>query len=129
MSSGGDEVIGEIAIDFAAWIGIGNPKATVVVMPEPRRHKVKKDHPVDYPYLNRAYSILRSPTYVGLKPGSVDRVEFYGRIDGIWFIVPLEWQDDRIELISFYRKYERTVASRLRRKRIRALDGLGTSEI
>ena len=94
----------------------------VLLVPRSIVRKIQQMHPLDMESLDRLAELLDGWELVGRSPNSVDRLELYGRLDGVWYtaVIALAREPAPFNvLITLHRVYERKVLSRERSGRLK----------
>ena len=99
-----------------------SPVSRVLLVPRSIVRKIQRTHPSDVENLDRLVELLDRWDLVGRSPNSVDRLELYGRLDGVWYTAVIARARDPAPfnvLITLHRVYERKVVSRERSGRLK----------
>ena len=98
------------------------PVSRVVLVPRSIVSKIQQTHPLDVEGLDRLTELLDRWELVGRSPISTDRLELYGRLDGVWYTAVIALAREPAPynlLVTFHRVYERKVRSRERSGRLK----------
>ncbi len=96
------------------------PDRRVLAVPANVREKVAERHPDDAAMLAQLGRLIHGWECAGRSPSGGDRVEIYGRLDGMWHTAVLAVDEGAgVSVLStFHRVYERRVEARLSSGRI-----------
>lgn len=86
-----------------------------VLVPKNVHDKLFKKHSKDIDYLLKLGSLINLRDYIGISPKGLDRIEFYKKLDDIWFTAVVK-KDRKLQayiLTTFHRIYQRKMESRI----------------
>ena len=86
-----------------------------VAVPKNVYQKIMKDHSSDFEYLEHLGEVINSWEHIGISPKDAQKIEFYKKINDIWFTAVVK-RDQSLQvyiLTTFHRIYKRKLEKRI----------------